>query len=189
VYHALDAALPDQSLVQHILELRPDVVLVDVATIRAPSIAKQLSECAAAVRIVAFAVSESEEDVLACVEMGVAGLVGRDASLDDLLLAIDGARRGELHCSPRFANLLFGSLATLANARRPAESRLTSRQREIVLLLDQGLTNKQIAARLSLTESTVKNHVHGLLERLNVRHRWQAMQATHAAATRGPRHV
>lgn len=180
--HALDAALPDDALAAELRAIRPDVVLVDVATVRSPGLMRMLAGCDAALRIVAFAVAESEEDVLACIEMGVAGLVGRDASLDDLLGAIEGARRGELRCPSRFASLLFGQLTTLNRTRQPAATRLTARQLEIVALLDQGLTNKQIAARLSLTESTVKNHVHGLLERLNVRHRWQAMAAARAPA-------
>ena len=184
ICHAFDAVMPDEALVSRILALRPDVILVDVATIRSGGLVRKLSECAAAARIVAFAVAECEEDMAMCVQLGVAGLVGRDASTEELLFAIEGARRGELHCSPRLASLLFGRLSLLTRGAFPPESRLTARQQEIVRLLEEGLTNKQIASRLGLTESTVKNHVHALLERLNVRHRWQAMAAARAVDAR-----
>lgn len=172
---AVDTSRPDDALIADIAEIQPDVVLVDVAVIRG-GVARRLRERVSGARMVAFAVAESEEDVLACVELGVAGLVGRDASVDELLMAVDGARRGELHCSPRVAGVMLGRLASLA--RPPVHGmRLTMRQQQILSLLEQGLTNKEMAHHMGIRESTVKNHVHGLLSRLNIRHRWQAMAA------------
>jgi DNA-binding NarL/FixJ family response regulator len=84
-----------------------------------------------------------------------------------------GALKGELRCSPRTAALLFSRLATLS-AERPTEDAvtvLTPREREIAVLIACNLTNKEIARRLRLCPATVKNHVHNILQKLNIHRR------------------
>ena len=85
--------------------------------------------------------------MLACAEAGVAGYVTRDASVEDVVAAVESAARGEVLCSPRMVATLFERVATLALERSPAsiESRLTARELEILNLIDQGLSNKEIA--------------------------------------------
>jgi two-component system, NarL family, nitrate/nitrite response regulator NarL len=124
-------------------------------------------------RTVVFAVDEVEEDLLACAEVGVAGFVGRDASVEELLDAVASAQRGELHCPPRLASLMFHRLTALVGGGTDRLS-LTSRQIQIVRLIEAGLSNKEIARQLSIEVSTVKNHVHNVLGKLRVNHRWQA---------------
>ena len=175
---AFDANREPDEWLGRVVAFAPDVALLDVATLRSGDQLAPLRAALPALRIVAFGLAEEEEDVLACAHTGVAAFVSRDASVEDLLSAIAGARRGELHCSPRLAALMFGHLAALARETvTPTGSTLTMRQREILALVEQGLTNKEIAARLSIEISTVKNHVHHLLERLQVRHRWEVGMA------------
>ena len=167
----VDAVMPDGAIAARLAPLAPDVVLVDIATLRA--LRGALQEAVPASRLVVFAVDEAEDDLLACAEAGVAGFVGREASVEELLAAIASAQRGELHCSPRVAALIFRRLTALV--RHDGEQlALTIRQRQIVQLIEQGLSNKEIARHLSIEVSTVKNHVHNVLGKLQVQHRWQA---------------
>ena len=126
--------------------------------------------------MVALGVADADDHVLGCAEAGVAGYVPRDASLDDLVAVIESAFRGEAICSPRIAGSLLRRIATLAagqNGTMPL-AHLTGREREIVRLIDRGLSNKEIARDLGIEVATVKNHVHNILEKLQVRRRGEA---------------
>lgn len=124
-------------------------------------------------------VPDKEEDILACIEQeGAAGYLLMNASLDDLLMSIDAVMKGEALCSPRIASLAFDRVSTLArqvdNVHSVNENRLTRRETEIVKLIDDGLSNKEIAVRLNIEVSTVKNHVHNILDKLQLRDRHSA---------------
>jgi DNA-binding NarL/FixJ family response regulator len=165
-------------LVQGVAEywnLSPDLVLLDVAAEeRVPAIGA-LVAAVPDVRVVAFAVPETEGDIIACAEAGVAACVTREASFDELVATIERVGSGESLCSPQVAAVLLRRVATLAAARsdEPAAS-LTSREREILDLIAEGLSNKQIAQVLCIEVPTVKNHVHNLLEKLEVHSRHEA---------------
>ena len=161
----------------HELHLR--VILLDAAMPHALAAARALRGELPDLAIVAFAVSDAAEDVLACVEAGAAAYLSRDGTIDDLVATVDRVTRGEAHCGPRMTAALFRRLADLADASQSASpprdsALLTGREVEIVALIDQGLTNKAIAARLRICPATVKNHVHNILEKLHVRRRAEA---------------
>ena len=153
--------------------LRPDVLVLDMAMRDALETARDLAELAPEVKVVALTVPEVERAVIACAEAGVAGYLRREGSLDDLVATIERAVRGETVVPPRIAAGLFRRMAALAAQRRNDDAlvELTAREREVVLLLDGGLSNKQIAARLQIELATVKNHVHNILEKLHVSRR------------------
>jgi DNA-binding NarL/FixJ family response regulator len=118
---------------------------------------------------------DSEESVLAFAEAGIAGYVPREGSVQDLVDAVERAVRGELQCSPQLAGAIIRRLAWRAAAGSDfPRGPLTARETEIVRLIDQGLSNKEIAVRLGIEVATVKNHVHNLLEKLRVRRRAEA---------------
>ena len=100
-----------------------------------------------------------------------------------LIGVVEEAAAGRLLCSPAIAGALRDRLAALAAAERlRATSGLTRREREIAPLVEQGLTNKEIAARLCIEPTTVKNHVHSILGKLGARRRGEAaarMRAQH----------
>jgi two-component system nitrate/nitrite response regulator NarL len=153
----------------------PAIVVIDMATAASDDIVRSIGAQAAAVKTVAFAVGDSEHEILACVDAGVAGYVSRDASMDDLVAAIESVARGDLPVPPRIAAALFRRLTMLRQTEREAPSlTLTARERQILLLIDEGLSNKEIAARLSIEVATVKNHVHSLLTKMQVNTRGQA---------------
>ena len=158
------------------VECDPDVVVLDMATSHSLDLIREFESSAPRTRVVAFAVEETEHDVLLCTEAGAAGYVAADGTLDDLVNTVRSVARGELLCSPRIAATLFRALRVPtpeAGVDRLALA-LTAREREIAPLLEQGLSNKEIAAQLHIEVATVKNHVHNLLEKLQVGSRGEA---------------
>jgi DNA-binding NarL/FixJ family response regulator len=132
------------------------------------------------VTILALALSpQSEQEIVETAEAGICGYIPPDASIEDLMEAIERASRGEMMCSPRVAGTLARRIATLASGRGPlaTSASLTARETEVVELLEIGLSNKQIARRLSIRLATVKNHVHSILAKLNVKRRGEAVAA------------
>lgn len=163
------AATPTSESMHQIAISDPDVVLVDSATARRGDVVRLISAASSKSHLIAFAVREEEAEVLACAEAGVAGYVACDASSDELAAIMRCAGSGELACSPRLAAILFRQVAPLARAHGSAkQSLLTPRQRQILELIDRGLMNKEIAIALSIELTTVKNHVHHILEKLGV---------------------
>jgi two-component system nitrate/nitrite response regulator NarL len=155
---------------------RPDVVLVDMAMPDAIPTLRRLAAVFPDVSAVALGLPETEANVLACAEAGVAGYVPTEGSAEELVDTLGHVVRGEALCSPNVVGSLFRRVANLAVDRRPAATagRLTARERQIMELVDRGLTNREIADRLGIELSTVKNHVHNTLDKLQVRRRGQA---------------
>lgn len=167
---SLSVGLPE------IAALQPDVVLLDSdAPDSADAVASVIST-ASSTRVVALAMPEVETRLVQLAEAGISGYVSREGSIDDLVAAIESVFRGEMLCSPQMAATLLRRVTALAAECRPERSRaqLTERQSEIVALIAEGLTNKEIASRLCIELPTVKNHVHTIFARLDVRRRAEA---------------
>jgi DNA-binding NarL/FixJ family response regulator len=177
------AAATGEEVLGLVASLRPDVVVLDMGMSDSLEVARAISAEAPAARVVAFAVEDIDLKVLACAEAGVAGYVPREASMNDLVATIEQVTRGELNCSPRIVASLFRHVASLASKVRTSAggADLTRREREVLALIDAGLSNKEIAVRLHIEVSTVKNHVHNLLEKV------QATSRSQAAAQLRPR--
>jgi DNA-binding NarL/FixJ family response regulator len=157
-------------------ETRPDVAIVEMGIENLDAITHALAARSPAVPLVAIGIADSDTDVIACAELGCAGYVTRDGSVDELAAMVRGAARGELTCSPRTAGTLMRRLGALAAELRPvpATARLTRREREVAALMQEDLSNKEIAMRLRIEVATVKNHVHNVLDKLQVRRRSEA---------------
>jgi two-component system, NarL family, nitrate/nitrite response regulator NarL len=166
------------------------VALIDVGSTDALAEIRRLSAGAPGLTLLALALSpDSEREIVAATEAGVAGYVPPEASIEDLLAAVEHAARGEMLCTPRVAGTLARRLASLASSRTPAgeADALTAREMEVLDLLDSGLSNKQIARRLSIRLATVKNHVHSILSKLNVKRRGEAVAVLRRSGDRRPR--
>jgi DNA-binding NarL/FixJ family response regulator len=149
-----------------------DVVLLDASLPSGLALARELRRVTPEVRVVGFGVSAEDGGIVACAEAGLAGFVGSDGTAEELALVITQAVRGELRCSPRIAALLMSRVATLAGDRAAgAHPVLTRRERQIAVLIREGLSNKEIAAELRIGSATVKNYVHNLLEKFQVQRR------------------
>jgi two-component system nitrate/nitrite response regulator NarL len=158
---------------QEIGAARPHVLLLDLSADGSLFLPRQARLIVSALRVVAFAVAEVESNVQSCAEAGVSGYVAQDASAEDLASAVILAMRGELVCSPRIAGFLYRRVAENAPPTRLTEKALTRREREITALVSEGLSNKEIARRLRLGNPTVKNHVHNVLQKLEIQRRGQ----------------
>ena len=155
--------------------LNPDVVLVDMAVREALDLIRDIRELPDAAVVVAFAVDEVTSDIIRCAEAGAASYVTADASLDDVAKAIEGALSGELDCPPHVAGELFRRIGKTPGSKGVvAHPFLTARERQVLDYVRAGLSNKEIGQRMAVAESTVKNHVHHLLEKLDVQTRAQA---------------
>jgi len=162
---------------QRVSETDPQVVLVDAAMADSLQLMRDLRREARAMRVIAFAVEDTAH-IMDCAEAGAAGYVTADASIDDLVVAIERIAREELVCPPHIAATLFRRLSERADASVHAidQSRaLSARELQVFNLIRQGLSNKEIAKALNIAEPTVKNHVHHLLEKLDVTTRAQAV--------------
>ena len=154
-------------------KVSPDVVLVNLDLRDGILISRAIRTSHPAVKIVALPVPDDEQDVIAWAEAGAAGFVTAEQSLNDLIAAIEAAARGEVSCSPWLAGVLLRRLSLLAQGVLPHDraSTLTSREFEIAGLIERGLSNKEIARELFIEVTTVKNHVHKILEKLRIERR------------------
>lgn len=164
------AAAPAQAL-DMLCALAPDIALMDASSPGLERTVQVINAASRASKIVAFALADSEANGIACAEAGVAAFVGSNASAEELIAALDEVRRGEFSASPRLASLLMGRLADLSRRQAPSAPALTQRELEIVPLIERGLSNKEIARALSIEASTIKNHVHNILDKLQLRRR------------------
>jgi DNA-binding NarL/FixJ family response regulator len=128
------------------------------------------------IRVIVLGVDETEPEIITYAEAGVAGYVTQDGSITELLTAIQAAARDELTCPPRIAAALMRWVGALATTQRQSgqAARLSRRELEIVNLIGQGMSNQEIAHALVITLATVKNHVHNILDKLDVRTRADA---------------
>ena len=150
---------------------RPDAVLLDGAIEKGLDLARRIRANVSGVLIVGFGISGGADRMVDCAESGLAAFVDCNSNVDELVGAVLAALRGELDCSPALAALLCERLASLSDSGPRHLSGLTRREREVAALIGQGLSNKEIASDLRIGPATVKNHVHSILEKLNVKRR------------------
>jgi len=138
-------------------------------------------DCSPTTKVVILGLSEeNQHDALRYIEAGASGYILKDSSLKELIDVIRLAQKGEAHVSTRMAGAMMERLFRLARVFSAVESkidsdvRLTSRELEVLQFIGEGLTNQEIASRLVVEVGTVKNHVHRILEKLNVSSRQDA---------------
>ena len=161
--------------------LQPNVFVVDISVSDAPSLIRTLRVEQPNSRIIAFAVQEDIVSILKYAEAGADGFVTANGSVVDLIEAIEHSTAGELLCSPRIAAELLRCAARQAKPQTDQNVGflLTIREQQVVSLLRQGRSNKAIANALHISEATVKNHVHHVLEKLQMTTRSQVVAANH----------
>jgi DNA-binding NarL/FixJ family response regulator len=138
-----------------------------------------LAELESPARVLVLGLAESEQEILRYVEAGAAGYVLQDDSVDELLANIRAVHSGKAIVSPEIAGALVTRVAELSQVFEDAyaidsSAQLTPREREVLQLIGQGMTNREIAERLVIELGTVKNHVHSILDKLNVSSRRDA---------------
>ena len=169
--------------------LQPDLVVMDVdmPVMNGVEAVKLIREQVPATKVVMLTVSEDEDDLFDAIRYGAHGYLLKDLRPEQLYDMLRSVMRNETPLSPAIAGRVLSALrgwgasgGTAAGPIRPAGSAtpegpaLTRREIEILQLVSEGLSNKEIGSRLSITEGTVKNHVHNALEKLHLENRIQA---------------
>ncbi|MFN8108728.1 MAG: response regulator transcription factor [Thermoleophilia bacterium] len=154
----------------------PDVILMDLAMQPMDGVEATLRirERWPGVEVVAVTSFVEEERVHAALQAGATGYILKDAAPEELASAIRAAHRGEMQLDPAVAARLMAALHERPTPVARALDQLTDREREVLVLLGQGGSNKQIALQLSISEHTVRTHVSSLLGKLGVTSRTQA---------------
>jgi two-component system response regulator DevR len=184
--HVLGAAAIGPRVLLQVMAANPDVVLCDslATALSADSLLLEIKRNLPSARVLLFGMDPDPEKFLIAVQHGAAGYVLKDASAVDVCNAIRAVAQGEAVCPSSLCRFLFDHLANSATWQPGVQVRknlgLTRREQQIVQLVSEGLTNKEIAARLFLSEQTVKNHLRHMLrkagasDRLEAIERWRA---------------
>ena len=173
-------------------ELRPDVVLMDIKMPRLGGIpaTRQICTQLPGTHVIILTTYDTDDLVFEGIKAGAKGYLLKDTTGEKLVEAIQGVMRGEAQLDPAVASKVLGEFRRLAEERAPRRAKapedddlavtiepLTPREEEVLRLLAEGLSNKEIGARLHLTEGTVKNYVSAIIAKL------QANDRTHAVVT------
>jgi two-component system response regulator DevR len=168
---------------EEIAETNPDVVVLDSLQLlpEEETVTPKRGPAESRVKRILIAMPDDPKHFLKAIRRGAVGYVLCDASASDVVAAIRGVGQGDAICPPHYIRLMFEYIALAAtrypNSRVKASIGLTSREQQLVPLIGRGLTNKQIAGSLNLSEQTVKNHVHRILGKLGVGDRLDVSEA------------
>lgn len=155
--------------------LRPDIVLLDPDLPEAEDLARSVFRRGDDIKVVMLGLARAEEEAVHWARCGADGFVTRENSLDELIGVIRSVAEGRFRCSPGVASALMAELARQSQGQPPTQlsPHLTRREQEVGGLLARGMSNKQIARSLGIAVSTVKNHVHNILSKLDLQRRGQ----------------
>jgi DNA-binding NarL/FixJ family response regulator len=176
---------PADSTADDVLQTQFDVLLIDSFQDTWPAAKIALERTGKATYKAVLIGMEPDVDLfIAAVRSGVMGYLLKDASASELVAAVRAVYRGEAVCPPQLCSTLFRFVAHVIeevpakrSARKPD---LTMRQQQLMALVAKGLTNKEIASRLNLSEFTVRNHIHRVLKQLDAGSRSEAVEAIRA---------
>lgn len=176
-------------LVEQARRLKPDVVLMDLGLrdqsgIRAVAV---LTRELPGIKVIGLGLMPTQLDVLELVEAGASGFVLKDSTVRDFLGTVRVVARGGKVLPPLLAHSLFSHVVEYALSRGIGQIhravRMTDREREIIALIADGLSNKDIAQRLKIATYTVKSHVHNIMEKLALHSRLQIAEHTYNQGT------
>ena len=155
------------------------------------SVTARLSDCeficeivsrVPSMKVVLIDMDNDREIFLECVRAGAMGYILKDASAAEVVSGVHAVAQGQAVCPPELSVYLFRAFSrqctAVPSARIKLEFGLTRRQQQIVPLIAQGLTNKEIASHLNLSEQTIKNHIHGIMRRVGADDRLQVIDLT-----------
>jgi DNA-binding NarL/FixJ family response regulator len=171
------AVADGRALLAAAAELRPDVVVLDIAMplLNGIDTARQLKRLMPAVKVIFLTVSEDPDLAAEAFQVGASGFLLKNSAASELFQAIQEALQGRSYVTPQVTNGLIGKLISGAKtAKRPTE--LSPRQREVLQLLAEGHSIKQIARILKITARTVAFHKYGMMEQLGIKSNAELVQ-------------
>ena len=163
-----------KAAVEQAARLLPDVILMDLVMPEMTGIqaTQQIKALGLGAKIIALTSFQEDEQVIPAIQAGATSFLLKDVSPGDLVEAIRAAYRGEARLHPSVARKLMDQVSAPPTVRPPAND-ITDREREVLLQVAQGLSNREIADRLFISEKTVKTHISSLLSKLNLDDRTQ----------------
>jgi two-component system NarL family response regulator len=182
----IGAAASGRKALEQIKALHPEVALIDIGMPGKDGleVTQELRRDVPEVKVIILGMVDLRDEIMACIEAGAAGYVLKETSFDSLVETIRSVHRGESFVSPQMAASLFSRIAELAGERLPrippSSVKLTARELEIINEIAKGLPNKEIAKRLSIEAQTVKNHIHNILDKLQLHTRLEAVDYARA---------
>ena len=166
-------------------DANPRVVLLDVGlggknSLRlAETVQKEMADC----RVIVMDLLPVHEEIAEFVNAGVAGFILKDATFDDFVGTIRSVAEGVRVLPPRMTGTLFSQIARAAVQRGASEAleavRMTQREREVIALIADGMSNKEIAIQLHIATDTVKSHVRNVMDKLALHSRLQIAAYAH----------
>jgi two-component system nitrate/nitrite response regulator NarL len=178
------ATVPDLPSLRAVLrKTSADLVLIDVTQGIDLEEVRVIAEERIDVALMALGLCEQRPEVIRCGRAGFVGYVSREATIDELCQAMTEVMTGRLRCSAAISGALLRALFRLSPGIVPEcpDATLTRREGEVLQLIGRGLSNKEIARELRLSTATIKHHVHGVLGKLQVARRMQAMRRVREA--------
>jgi DNA-binding NarL/FixJ family response regulator len=161
-----------QAAVEQALKTRPDIILMDIQMPRLNGVEATKAICARwpQARIVILTTFDRDDYVFDAVRAGAAGFLMKDVPADDLFDTVRRVHAGEVFIQPRIASRVLRAALHPGEILEP----LSDRERDVLVMIAQGIPNKEISTRLSIAEGTVKNHVSNILSKLQAQNRTQA---------------
>lgn len=182
---AVVASLSNGLLLLQRKQLKPDIILLDFMLRSSTSLrlVQSIRTSYPNARIIVMDLAPIQPSLVDYVRAGVAGFVLKDATFVDFLQTIRDVARGKKVLPPLLTSSLFSEIVDHAARKGTGDPfrsvRMTSREREVIELIAEGLSNKQIASRLNLSVETVKSHVHNILEKLQLHTRLEIASFRH----------
>ena len=163
------------------------VLLLDSLTANVTKLIDDLYDKAPQIKIVLFGMDEDPQIFLIAVRLGVSGYVSKEASAAEIIAAVRAVAQGESVCPPKLCMILFQHVASefrkqpvITDREARIKFGLTHRQSQLVALVARGLSNKEIAASLNLSEFTVKSHLRRIMKQVNAESRFEAVDMMRA---------
>jgi DNA-binding NarL/FixJ family response regulator len=155
----------------------PDVILMDLGLpgMSGVEAISRLEQTHPQIPVVVLSVFAEENDLMSAILAGASGYVLKSASIDEVLASLHAAAEGAAVVAPELAGKLLGRIRRSRRDAPDPVSSLSEREREVLDLMSEGCNNAEIAARLFISQNTVKNHVAAILEKLNADNRVQAV--------------
>jgi DNA-binding NarL/FixJ family response regulator len=156
-------------------ELRPDVILMDLRMPRVDGVEATRRLRGSGVKVVVLTTYADDRSVLEALRAGAVGYLTKDASAEEIQQALERVTSGQVALDPEVQRLLVGAVADGTRPAGQLADGLTPREAEVLSLIAEGLSNTEIAARLVVSEATVKSHINHLLPKIGARDRAQAV--------------
>ena len=179
-YEVQGAAHDGLEAVEKARALHPEVLLMDIRMPRLDGLAalRVIKAELPEIQVIMLTISEADDDLFEAIKSGASGYLLKSQSAEELLALMRGVERGEAALSPGLAARIlqeFGRQASALEDRHRAAA-LSEREREVLTLVAQGLKYKEVAAKLFLSERTIKYHMGQILERLHLKNRAQVVE-------------